>query len=46
MTTTTTVTRVAARAVHASKIYGSGSTEVRALYDVTVDLPGARFTAI
>ncbi len=46
MTTLTTATRVAARAVHATKIYGSGSTEVRALDDVTVDLPGARFTAI
>ena len=46
MTTTTTGTRVAARAVHATKIYGSGSTEVRALDDVTVDLPGGRFTAV
>jgi putative ABC transport system ATP-binding protein len=45
-TTTTTATRVAARAVHATKIYGSGSTEVRALDDVTVELPGARFTAV
>jgi putative ABC transport system ATP-binding protein len=45
-TTTTTATRVAARAVHATKIYGSGSTEVRALDDVTVDLPGGRFTAV
>jgi putative ABC transport system ATP-binding protein len=46
MTTTTTATRVAARAVHATKIYGSGATEVRALDDVTVDLPGGRFTAV
>ncbi|HEX2046730.1 MAG TPA: ABC transporter ATP-binding protein [Acidimicrobiales bacterium] len=46
MTTITTATRVAARAVHATKIYGSGTTEVRALDDVTVDLPGARFTAV
>ena len=45
-TTTTTATRVAARAVHATKIYGSGSTEVRALDDVSVDLPGGRFTAV
>jgi putative ABC transport system ATP-binding protein len=37
---------VAARAAHATKVYGSGSTEVRALDDVTVDLPGARFTAV
>ena len=41
-----TVTGVAARTVHASKVYGSGSTEVRALDDVTVDLPAGRFTAI
>ncbi len=41
-----TATRVAARAVHATKIYGAGSTEVRALDDVTVDLPGGRFTAV
>ena len=36
----------AARAVHATKIYGSGQTEVRALDDVSVDLGQARFTAI
>src|SRR5918993_5296015 len=41
-----TATRVAARAVHATKIYGAGSTEVRALDDVTVELPGGRFTAV
>ena len=46
MTTITTATRVAARAVHATKIYGSGSTEVRALDAVTVDLPGGRYTAV
>jgi putative ABC transport system ATP-binding protein len=46
MTTTTTAIRVAARAVHATKIYGSGSTEVRALDEVTVELPGGRFTAV
>jgi putative ABC transport system ATP-binding protein len=45
-TTTTTAIRVAARAVHATKIHGSGSTEVRALDDVSVDLPGGRFTAV
>ena len=44
--TTTTATRVAARAVHATKVYGTGSTEVRALDDVTVELPGGRFTAV
>jgi putative ABC transport system ATP-binding protein len=46
MTTITTATRVAARAVHATKIYGTASTAVRALDDVTVDLPGGRFTAV
>ena len=46
MTTTTTAIRVAARAVHATKIYGSDYTEVRALDDVSVDLPGGRFTAV
>ena len=45
-TATTTATRVAARAVHATKVHGSGSTQVRALDDVTVDLPGGRFTAV
>jgi putative ABC transport system ATP-binding protein len=46
MTTTTTATRVAARAVHATKVYGAGQTEVRALDDVTLDLPGGRFSAV
>jgi putative ABC transport system ATP-binding protein len=51
MTATTTPSRdhtttAAARAVHATKIYGSGDTAVRALDDVTVDLPAHRFTAI
>jgi putative ABC transport system ATP-binding protein len=41
-----TVTGVAARAVHASKVYGEGSTAVTALDDVSVDLPAGRFTAI
>jgi putative ABC transport system ATP-binding protein len=36
----------AARAVDATKVYGSGDTEVRALDDVTVDLPASRYTAI
>ena len=35
-----------ARALHASKHYGSGDTQVRALDDVTVDFDGGRFTAI
>jgi len=37
---------VVARAVNASKTYGSGDTIVHALRDVTVDLPAGRFTAI
>jgi putative ABC transport system ATP-binding protein len=43
---TTTLTRVAARAVHATKSYGEGDTAVRALDDVTVELPGGEFTAV
>jgi len=35
-----------ARAVHATKVYGSAETAVRALDDVTVDFPTGRFTAI
>ncbi len=50
MTTTTSTaepsTAVAARAVAATKVYGSGATEVRALDDVTVDFEAGRFTAI
>jgi len=37
---------IAARTVDAVKVYGSGSTEVRALDGVTVDLEAGRFTAI
>ena len=37
---------VAARAVDATKVYGSGDTEVRALDGVTVDFEAGRFTAI
>ncbi len=37
---------VAARAVEATKVYGSGNTAVRALDEVTVDFPAGRFTAI
>ncbi len=36
----------AARAVGATKVYGSGQTAVVALDDVTVDIPTGRFTAI
>ena len=37
---------VAARAVDASKVYGNGEAEVRALDDITVDFATGRFTAI
>jgi putative ABC transport system ATP-binding protein len=36
----------AARALHATKVYGSGDTEVRALDDVSIDFEAGRFTAI
>jgi putative ABC transport system ATP-binding protein len=39
-------TAVAARAVNATKVYGAGDTEVRALDGVTVDFETGRFTAI
>jgi ABC-type glutathione transport system ATPase component len=41
-----THTAIAARAVDATKIYGSGDTEVRALDGVTVDFPVGEFSAI
>jgi putative ABC transport system ATP-binding protein len=46
--TTITQTRTAAvaRAVEATKVYGSGDTAVVALDEVSVELPAARFTAI
>lgn len=37
---------IAARAVHATKVYGSDSTEVRALDNVTIEIQRGRFTAI
>ncbi len=37
---------VAARAVNATKIYGSGETEVRALYEVDIDFEQGHFTTI
>jgi putative ABC transport system ATP-binding protein len=43
---TSTQTRTAARAVQATKVYGSGDTAVVALDEVTLDLPTGRFTAI
>ncbi|HEX9314845.1 MAG TPA: ATP-binding cassette domain-containing protein, partial [Actinomycetota bacterium] len=41
-----TLTAAAALAVNATKLYGTGDTAVRALGDVTVELPDGRFTAI
>ena len=38
--------KAAARAVAAVKVYGSGSTTVRALDDVDVAIPRGRFTAV
>jgi putative ABC transport system ATP-binding protein len=45
-TSTQTPTTTAARVVEATKVYGSGSTAVTALDEVTLDLPTGRFTAI
>jgi putative ABC transport system ATP-binding protein len=45
-TTTPPKTAVAARAVAASKIYGSGDTVVRALDSIDVEFPRAEYTAI
>jgi putative ABC transport system ATP-binding protein len=50
-TTTTALSRAAsaapaARLVSATKTYGSGGTQVRALDDVSVDVPAGRFTAV
>jgi putative ABC transport system ATP-binding protein len=39
-------TTIAARAVEASKVYGTGEAEVRALDAITVDFEASRFTAI
>jgi putative ABC transport system ATP-binding protein len=43
---TTATRRVAARAEHATKVYGDDDTRVRALDDVTVEFDRGRFTAI
>lgn len=40
------VTAVAARVVHAVKVYGKGPTEVRALDDVSIEFGAGRLTAI
>ena len=42
----TTLTTAAAAARHATKVYGSGQTEVKALDDVSVDFHDGHFTAI
>jgi putative ABC transport system ATP-binding protein len=39
-------TTAAARTVDASKVYGAGATEVRALDDISVEFESGRFTAI
>jgi putative ABC transport system ATP-binding protein len=39
-------TATVVRAVHATKVYGSGGGAVRALDDVTVAIPEARYTAV
>jgi putative ABC transport system ATP-binding protein len=46
MSTPITQIRSAARALQATKVYGSGETAVVALDEVTLDLPSGRFTAI
>ena len=46
MTTAPPTTTVAARTVDATKVYGSGQTEVRALDGVSVDFEGRRYTAV
>jgi putative ABC transport system ATP-binding protein len=43
---TDTARGVAARALNATKVYGSGEAAVKALDDLSVDLPAGHFTAI
>jgi putative ABC transport system ATP-binding protein len=45
-TTTSTITKAAARAVNATKLYGLNEIVVHALADVTLDIPDGAFTAI
>src|SRR5581483_201141 len=45
-TTGTLLAAPAARAEHATKIYGTGDAAVRALDDVTLDIPRGRLTAV
>src|SRR5215216_194958 len=46
MSATATLTTSVAQAVHATKVYGSGDTSVRALDGVDVEFGAGRFTAI
>ena len=46
MSSQTPTSTVAAAAIHASKIYGKGDSEVRALDDVSVEFHDGEFTAI
>jgi putative ABC transport system ATP-binding protein len=46
MPTSTATAATAARAVGATKVYGSGATAVTALDSVTLDLPSGGFTAV
>src|SRR5918912_996054 len=41
-----TIRDAVARAEHATKVYGTGDTAVRALDDVTIEFAAGRFTAI
>src|SRR5204862_6863825 len=45
-TAVTSTPTPAARAVHATKVYGSGGTAVVALDDVTIEFEAGQFTAI
>ncbi len=45
-TATATTTKYAARAINATKIYGSGDTQVKALDNVSVDFERGKFTAV
>jgi putative ABC transport system ATP-binding protein len=46
MPTATPTNTAAARAVEATKVYGSGDTAIVALDEITMDVPTGRFTAI
>jgi putative ABC transport system ATP-binding protein len=44
--TSVVLTAVAARAEHATKVYGEGDAQVRALDDLSLEIPSEQFTAI